>query len=199
MHGYTLRQLLPHTEQTKQKRGSQYPDGRDCQLRDHIFAPPTLAPREFASGVTPERFAARAPAEPNIMPTAIPDASQKIQVPASNATTAPAMSPKPMPRSEILFFMTLLRRLLHSLTSPAGRTSTRRHSLATYFAAPRALPLAGSSTPGRSREGFGVLSPICFTLEKSSAMLMPESASNNAGTCAAISAISPVILLMPDE
>src|SRR5258707_2349321 len=60
-----------------------------------------------------------------------------------------------------------------------------------------ALPLAGSLPLGSSGAGFGVLSPICFTLENNSDMLIPESDSNNAGTCAAMAAMSPVILLAP--
>src|ERR1700678_997423 len=63
-----------------------------------------------------------------------------------------------------------------------GRLSPHKH---TYFA---------TSTTG----GFGVLSPICRTLPSNSESGMPESVSNNAGTCAAILAMSPVILFMPE-
>src|ERR1051326_9556177 len=43
------------------------------------------------------------------------------------------------------------------------------------------------------------LSPMPRTFDISCAMLMPESASNNAGTCAAILVTSPVILCTPAE
>src|SRR5258706_408002 len=45
----------------------------------------------------------------------------------------------------------------------------------------------------------GALSPICRTFPSSSDIFMPLNASNSAGTCAAIFAMSPVILLMPAE
>src|SRR2546428_13464678 len=63
----------------------------------------------------------------------------------------------------------------------------------TYFPAPAPL-LEG----GKASGGFGPLSPIVLTLANSSLMLMPDSVSNNAGTCAAILVISPVILFIPD-
>src|SRR5215472_15152388 len=47
--------------------------------------------------------------------------------------------------------------------------------------------------------GFGLLSPICRTLPSSSDICMPLSASNSAGTCAAILVMSPVTLFMPAE
>src|SRR5208282_452447 len=56
------------------------------------------------------------------------------------------------------------------------------------------LPVAGA---GGSTSGFAVLSPMVRTFENRSVMLMPESVSNNAGTCAAILVMSPVILFMP--
>src|SRR5580704_1931139 len=59
--------------------------------------------------------------------------------------------------------------------------------------APRPDYFAASTTGG-----FGVLSPICRTFPSSSASGMPESVSNNAGTCAAILAMSAVILFIPD-
>src|SRR5712664_707779 len=49
------------------------------------------------------------------------------------------------------------------------------------------LPAAGCS-------GFGALSPIRRTLLNKSDICMPDSASNNAGTCAAILVMSPVSL-----
>jgi len=42
--------------------------------------------------------------------------------------------------------------------------------------------------------GFGALSPIRRTFDSSSDICMPESASNSAGTCAAILVMSPVSL-----
>src|SRR5215470_3399933 len=45
--------------------------------------------------------------------------------------------------------------------------------------------------------GFSALSPIWRTLPSISRMSMPESVSNSAGTCAAIFAMSPVILFIP--
>ena len=45
--------------------------------------------------------------------------------------------------------------------------------------------------------GLGVLSPIVRTFANSSLIGMPESVSNSAGICAAISVMSPVILFMP--
>src|SRR5271165_6782411 len=45
--------------------------------------------------------------------------------------------------------------------------------------------------------GFGALSPIWRTLPSNSFSGMPESASNSAGTCAAMVVMSPVILFIP--
>src|SRR6202011_6413768 len=45
--------------------------------------------------------------------------------------------------------------------------------------------------------GFGALSPIRRTFDSSSDICMPESASNSAGTCAAILVMSPVSLYAP--
>src|SRR5947208_15132589 len=63
----------------------------------------------------------------------------------------------------------------------------------TYFPAPAPL-LEGGEASG----GFGPLSPIVLTLANNSLMLMPESVSKSAGTCAAILVMSPVILFIPD-
>src|SRR5262249_54012689 len=62
-----------------------------------------------------------------------------------------------------------------------------------HLTAVLALPAAASSP----LEGWGALSPINRALDSRSVMLMPERDSNNAGTCAAICAMSPVILLAP--
>src|SRR6266567_3489018 len=72
----------------------------------------------------------------------------------------------------------------------AGEGASSTHS---YFPAPAPL-LEG----GKASGGFGPLSPIVLTLANSSLMLMPESVSKSAGTCAAILVMSPVILFIPD-
>src|ERR1700686_1443715 len=53
-------------------------------------------------------------------------------------------------------------------------------------------PLAGGNA-----SGLGALSPMPRTLLSNSVMLIPDNDSNNAGTCAAIFAKSPVILFIP--
>src|SRR5262249_33387848 len=73
-------------------------------------------------------------------------------------------------------------------------SSSRRNDA--YLPAALFLPAAGLFS---SPEGLGALSPIWRTLESRSLMLMPESDSNSAGTCAAICAMSPVILLAPAD
>src|SRR5439155_17321928 len=63
------------------------------------------------------------------------------------------------------------------------------------------LPAAAAPVPplsaGGNTSGFGTLSPISRTFDSNSLMLMPDSVSNSAGTCAAILVMSPVTLLMP--
>src|ERR1044071_9965299 len=103
MHGYALRQLVPYAEQTQQQRRGQYPDHKNGKPRNHRLAPPAFAVREFASCVRLEGRAARFPIEPRTTPMAIPAASQKIQLPASNATSAPATRPRTTPSSEIFW------------------------------------------------------------------------------------------------
>src|SRR5215510_11300917 len=81
------------------------------------------------------------------------------------------------------------------LTDPARVHSPRRipnNYWLAFFALAEPLSPALSS-------GLGVLSPIPFTLESNSGIDIPERASNSAGTCAAICAMSPVILLTPAE
>src|SRR5947207_15705147 len=63
----------------------------------------------------------------------------------------------------------------------------------TYFPAPAPL-LEG----GKASGGFGLFSPIVLTLANNSLMLMPDSVSKSAGTCAAILVMSPVILFITD-
>src|SRR6202795_2791889 len=52
---------------------------------------------------------------------------------------------------------------------------------------------------GGNRSEWSTLSPIVLILPSKSDIFMPESASNNSGTCAAIWVRSPVILCMPAE
>src|SRR5438067_11047901 len=83
--------------------------------------------------------------------------------------------------------------------APARARRPRLHresgarSTHSYFPAPAPL-LEG----GKASGGFGPLSPIVLTLANNSLMLMPESVSKSAGTCAAILVMSPVILVIPD-
>ena len=49
---------------------------------------------------------------------ASPTESQKIQVPEMRATNAPAMNPKTIPKSEIFFFIFLLRYERYSAAVP---------------------------------------------------------------------------------
>src|SRR5438876_7328019 len=81
---------------------------------------------------------------------------------------------------------------LHRNPRRAGAPAPHR-SPHTYFPAPAPL-LEG----GKASGAFGPLSPIVLTLANSSLMLMPESVSKSAGTCAAILVMSPVILFIPD-
>src|SRR5581483_5621966 len=69
--------------------------------------------------------------------------------------------------------------------APAGEVA-RRYTVEWSHHAPAFAP---PLSPGR-----GPLSPIWRTLPRSSDICMPERASNRAGTCAAILAMSPVIL-----
>src|SRR5215469_2330011 len=66
-------------------------------------------------------------------------------------------------------------------------------------AAEAGRPHASSPTPRYAfgNSDFGALSPICRTLPSSSDSGIPESVSNNAGICAAILVMSPVILFIP--
>src|SRR5438132_12193571 len=82
--------------------------------------------------------------------------------------------------------------------APARARRPRLHresgarSTHSYFPAPAPL-LEG----GKASGGFGPLSPIVLTLANSSLMLMPESDSKSAGSCAAIMVITPVHLFIP--
>src|SRR5438552_9843653 len=93
-------------------------------------------------------------------------------------------------RSERQFVLLHGRDARAYIASRGGRIARPRK---TYFPTPAPL-LEGDKASG----GFGPLSPIVLTLANSSLMLMPDSVSNNAGTCAAILVISPVILFIPD-
>src|SRR5580704_18965264 len=57
--------------------------------------------------------------------------------------------------------------------------------------------LPGNALPDKGGAGFGALSPIRRTLLSRSDICMPDRASNSAGTCAAILAMSPVSLYDP--
>src|SRR5579864_51218 len=120
MHSHTFRQFVPHAEQTKQQRGSQHPNHGNGECRNHRLAPPAFAVLEFESRVKLEGRAARLPKEPRITPMAIPAASQKIQLPASSATSAPAIRPNTTPSSEIFFFIAFSITVDNSLKPPAG-------------------------------------------------------------------------------
>src|SRR5262249_33265196 len=86
------------------------------------------------------------------------------------------------------------RDLFHGLPTPS--CFPPQLVLLDYLPAALLLPVAGASS---SPDGLGALSPICRTFESRSVMLIPESDSNSAGTCAAICAMSPVILLAPAD
>src|SRR5215472_4159657 len=158
-----------------------------------------LADARFATGAKRLRSLRRSP---------VPRPARKAIYRRSARPQSPSSRPAPI-RTVITSSLHLLHRSLSSVVSPAGRCirspaggeSAEEQlfgGLERYLLAPFALP-EDSSPPVSPGVGLGALSPINRTLESRSEMLMPESDSNNAGTCAAISAISPVILLTPAE
>ena len=131
---------------------------------------------------------------PTINPTTMPMASHAPPVPRTTATAAPMPIPSAIPSPicmdgrfiSVVPILILATRLPHPCRGFCDRVGT----LTSHFFAP---PFARRHTSG----GFGDLSPIPRTFENSSVMLMPESVSNSAGTCAAILVRSPVILFIP--
>src|SRR5881227_2276754 len=128
---------------------------------------------------------------PIATPIAIPTASQMPTLPAITPKTAPSTAPRAIPTPAYLGLL--------------GITHSYADSLQTFaIPPPRALRRDGRGRPplhelyafGNSG-GFGPLSPMALTLPNNSAIGMPESVSNRAGTCAAIFAMSPVILFIP--
>src|SRR5438270_4165426 len=129
---------------------------------------------------------------PIATPIAIPTASQTPMLPAITPKTAPSAAPTAMPNPTYLGLL--------CITNSYADFSFRFQTVPQ----PHALRRGGRGRPplhelyalGNSG-GFGTLAPIALTLPSSSEIGMPESVSNRAGTCAAIFAMSPVILFIP--
>src|SRR5690348_11872958 len=87
----------------------------------------------------------------------------------------------------------------HDFFSLLGPTAlSRSHLEPDYFVPTPAASAFGLSSPVGGRTS-GLLGRILRTAPNKSPIFMPLRVSNRAGTCAAISVMSPVILLMPAE
>src|SRR6202044_2338155 len=94
-------------------------------------------------------------------------------------------------------FAKLVLRTFANFASKFANQPTDSRAEATIASAQHRLHFCFSpSITGLSSEPFG-LEPICLMFDIRSLIFIPLSASNSAGTCAAISVISPVSLLAP--
>src|SRR5262249_47630902 len=163
MHGRSLRNLVPGKEQLDGQGSRQRPGGKKNR-GVHDYTPSPLTRRATGS---PDG-SRRARTVPAARPITSPRPSHRIQLPRNAPATTPASAPTISPTLETLLFMVSI----HS-------------QWLGYLPAPLPLPTSAFPSP---MPGFGALSPMSRTFDNRSVMLIPESDSNNAGTCAAISA-----------
>src|SRR6202140_1953793 len=120
-------------------------------------------------------------------PIAIPTPSHALPLPRATASAAPIPAPSAIPNPICIDGRLIVIPRQRGVPHPSPFFGEGGE-----FDPYLLPPLAGGSA-----SGLGALSPMPRTLLSNSVILIPDNDSNNAGTCAAIFAKSPVILFIP--